>query len=358
MRIALLNLPVDNNYGGNLQRYALVKVLQDMGHEVIHLNLRFNFNPAPFHVQCYRILRRIASRVIKRSRCEIIPEIRQQRAYKRSCAVTDVFYNRYVKHTKPINSKKKLQKHLDFDAFMVGSDQVWRKTIALPYGISTFFFDFLPTSKMRIAYGTSLGTDSNELSEEEIRLLTPLYEKFSAVSVREDSGLRLLQGYGWNSPSPQQVIDPTLLLRSKDYSALIDQTQTKELCGNLFCYILDMTDEKIVIIKKIEKEKGLTSFHVSFNENQPSVEQWLRYFRDSEYIITDSFHGLVFSTIFNKPFFLINNEFRGNARFESLIKILYKNTSVEHPNWSVVNENINIWRNKSLNYIDSNLSLF
>ena len=43
MKIALLNLPVDNNFGGNLQRYALVKVLQDMGHEVVHLNLRFDF---------------------------------------------------------------------------------------------------------------------------------------------------------------------------------------------------------------------------------------------------------------------------------------------------------------------------
>ena len=48
MEIALLNLPIDNNYGGNLQRYALVKVLQDMGHEVVHLNLRFDFT-LPLH---------------------------------------------------------------------------------------------------------------------------------------------------------------------------------------------------------------------------------------------------------------------------------------------------------------------
>lgn len=355
MKIALLNLPVDNNYGGNLQRYALVKVLQDMGHEVTHLNLRFNFNPEPLYVQCYRILRRIASRVLKRSRCEILPEIRRQRSYVRSCAVTDAFYNRYVKHTKPIYSKKGLQKHVDYDAFMVGSDQVWRKTIAFPYGISTFFFDYLPTNKLRIAYGSSLGTDVNELSEDDISFLTPLYEKFSAVSVREDSGLALLQGYGWNNPSAQQVIDPTLLLSSEDYSALINQAQTVDFTGNLFCYILDMTDEKMAFVKKIEKEKGLTSFYVSLNECPPCIEQWLRYFRDSDYVITDSYHGLVFSTIFNKNFYLFRNEFRGNARFDSFIRMIYNNTDIIKPNWDIVNMNVKYWREMSFDFIRTNI---
>lgn len=357
MKIALLNLQYDNNYGGNLQRYALMTVLQRMGHDVTHLNLRFNFITYPWHHQCYLILRRLLSRIFKRNGCAIFPEYRRQQEYMRSCAVTDVFYNKYIKHTKPIYSKKELQKYQDFDAFIVGSDQVWRKTIAAIYGITTFFFDYLPVNNMtpRIAYGVSLGTGVNELNEEDLAVLTPLYRKFKAVSVREDSALKLFTDYVWDQPSAQQVLDPTLLLCKEDYSQLINQSQTDDLPGNLFCYILDMTDEKRELIRSVEKEKGLNSFVISLNNEQPSVEQWLRYFRDSEYIITDSFHGLVYSTIFNKPFLLINNEFRGNARLESLIRMLYCGTSIDNPNWLVVNENIEGWRNKSLVFLQNHL---
>lgn len=358
MKIALLNLQYDNNFGGNLQRYALMTILQRMGHDVTHLNLRFSFISHPWYIQCYLILRRLLSRIVKRSGCAIFPEYRRQQEYYKSCAITDVFYNKYIKHTRPIYSKKGLQKYQNFDAFIVGSDQVWRKSIAAIYGISTFFFDYLSVNNLtpRIAYGVSLGTGVSELNEEDLVVLTPLYKKFKAVSVREDSALKLLNAYGWLQPSAEQVLDPTLLLCKEDYSQLINQAQTDDLPSNLFCYILDMNDEKKALIKNVEEEKGLKSFVIGLDDEQSSVEQWLRYFRDSEYIVTDSFHGLVFSTIFNKPFLLINNEFRGNARFESLIKILYKGTSVENPNWVVVNDNISIWKNKSLDYINSSLS--
>ena len=64
----------------------------------------------------------------------------------------------------------------------------------------------------------------------------------------------------------------------------------------------------------------LKPFELGLTDDKPaSIEQWLRSFADAEYVITDSYHGLVFSIIFNKPFHLIRNKFRGNARFESLL---------------------------------------
>lgn len=356
MRIALLNLPVDNNYGGNLQRYALMKVLQEMGHEVTHLNLRFNYNPAPLYVQCYRILRRIASRVLKRSRCEIIPEIRRQQTYKRICAVTDVFYNKYVKHTKPIYSKKALQKLQNYDVYMVGSDQVWRKSFAWCYDISTYFFDYLSieNDSLRIAYGVSLGTDIEEYNEKDLRILTPLFNKFKAVSVRERSALTLFKQYGWDVPTATLVLDPTLLLTKQNYIELIESTKTELSGGNLFCYILDMDEEKQTLIKKVEQEKGLTAFVTSLKK-QSSVEQWLRSFLDADYIITDSYHGLLFSTIFNKPFHLFYNPLRGNSRFDSVLQSLYSNTSIENPDWNIVNDNLLKWRQKSISYLYESL---
>ena len=357
MKIALLNLQYDNNYGGNLQRYALMKVLQDMGHDVTHLNLRFNFNPQPWYIKLKRIPRRILYKLFRNRHIDIFPEYNRQKLYEQQCSTTDIFYNRYIKHTPIIDSKKKLQSFLGYDLYFVGSDQVWRKTIAAIYGISTFFFDYLPKdiTSPRIAYGVSLGTDENELNKQDLNDLTPLYHKFEAVSVREESALKLLESYKWNSPKPIQVLDPTLLLDKTDYNILITNGETHPLAGNLFCYILDMTDEKQKIIDKISKQKDLKPFFINIKQPQPPIEQWLRSFRDSEYIITDSYHGLVFATIYNKPFILIQNAFRGNARFDSLFKTLYIGTSIENPIWDCVNQNINYWRDISINFLNNSL---
>lgn len=360
MNIGLLNLPVDNNYGGNLQRYALIKVLQDMGHDVTHLNLRFSFNPYPWYTLCYIVLRRLASRIIKRNGCDIFPpEYRYQNEFKKKCAVTDIFYNRYVKHTKPIYNKQGLKKNKKFDAFIVGSDQVWRKKIASFYGISTFFFDFLPyfNKTPLIAYGVSLGTNENELNHEDLYILTPLYKKFKAISVREESALKLFKTYGWTKPKAIQVLDPTLLLSKEDYIELINAADTEKPKGNLFCYILDNTKEKDLLIRSIATEKGLTPFYISIEGHQPTVEQWLRSFMDSEYVITDSFHGFVFSLIFNKPFHLINNDFRGNARFDSIKKTILNGCDIEHIDWSETNKRIEMWKKKSMQFLEKALDL-
>lgn len=90
-------------------------------------------------------------------------------------------------------------------------------------------------------------------------------------------------------------------------------------------------------------------------DGNTSIEQWLRSFRDAQYIITDSYHGLVFSIIFNKPFTLIRNEKRGNARFDSLLKTLDISTD-NNINWTKVNSNIQTEREKALLFIKKSLS--
>lgn len=358
MRIGLLNLQYDNNYGGNLQRYALITILQNMGHDVTHLNLRFNYFNKSLPSWCLLTMRRIGSHYIKKSGCDIFPEYRRRKSYRKKCKITDVFYNKYIKHTKPIYNKRGLRRYQNFDVFIVGSDQVWRKSIAAIYGVSTFFFDYLPAKSLipRIAYGVSLGTYENELSAADLTILTPLYKKFNAVSVREKSAFALFSQYGWRDPDPFLVLDPTLLLPKESYLSLMKNAFTEKIEGNLFCYILDETAEKKRKIELIAREKGLTPFTITIGEEQPSIEQWLRCFRDSDYIITDSYHGMVFSIIFNKPFFLFRNGYRGNARFDSLVSMLFYNTSLDNPNWDTVNTNIKFWQDKSLGFLNKSLS--
>lgn len=346
MKIALLNLPYDNNYGGNLQRYALMKVLQDMGHDVTHINLRFGYH-LPWYKKPFSYTKRVFLKYLFGKDIKINQECHLRQQYAERCAVTEPFYQRYIKHTDPITDLRKLKDLHGFDAFVVGSDQVWRKKIAGKY-LCTMFLDFLPADAAvkRIAYGVSLGVAENELNQEEISRLSELYKRFDAVSVREDSALDLLIDYGWTNPQAIQVLDPTLLLTKDDYMQLIDNASTVPSKGNMFCYILDKTEEKSHLIKQKATELQLKPFELGLSDDKPaSIEQWLRSFADAEYVITDSYHGLVFSIIFRKSFYLIKNEFRGNARFDSLEALFIDSLAKKK------NNSVNIKLSSTLNKI-------
>lgn len=268
------------------------------------------------------------------------------------------FYERYVKHTKRITTYDDFSKYTYFDAYVVGSDQLWRRSYSWHFPFSSMFLDFVKDKKniKRVAYGVSFGTDNDEIPEEEKSYLKTLYEKFDAVSLREDSGQTLLKRYGWNSPKAVQVIDPTLLLPKDEYIKIIKSGKTEPSGGNMFCYILDDNDQEKEIIKSIANEKGLTPFKTSLKIGEMySMEQWLRSFMDSEHIVTDSYHGFLFSIIFNKSVTLTYNEARGNSRFESLMHLLGIN-DLDNIDWNSVNSLIDKMRTQSINFLKTSLS--
>lgn len=354
MKIALLNLPYDNNYGGNLQRYALMKILQDMGHDVTHINLRFHWR-LPWYKMPYVYVKRVVKKLIIDHHACVFLEQKLNDRYEQLCKVTDPFYERDIKHTDVIPDLKQLSELNGFDAFVVGSDQVWRKTIANKY-LKTMFLDFVPKNQnvLRIAYGVSLGSDRNELSEKEIHYLADLYKLFNAVSVREESALRLFDSYGWKNPKASAVLDPTLLLDKDDYIELINNSTTVPSKGNLFCYILDETKEKWEKIRTMEQELGLKAFEISLKgECSVSIEQWLRSFNDAEYVITDSYHGLLFSIIFRKPFYLFKNQYRGNARFDSVLDTFGFSADADNSefDWNQLSNQLDDKRNQSLAFL-------
>ena len=99
----------------------------------------------------------------------------------------------------------------------------------------------------------------------------------------------------------------------------------------------------------MEQKLGLKSFYVSLQgETSVSVEQWLRSFDDAEYVITDSYHGLLFSIIFNKPFYLFMNQYRGNARFDSILEVFNITNNCPNIDWIKINQVLN--NNKEIAY--------
>lgn len=151
--------------------------------------------------------------------------------------------------------------------------------------------------------------------------------------MRESSGVQLCQEYF--DTKAVQVLDPTLLLSADDYRALIKRGKTQPSNGNLLVYMIDRTKEKEAFVERIAQEEGLTPFWMSCETDDETlpleqrikmpVEQWLRSFDDAEFVLTDSFHGCVFSIIFRKQFLAIGNKERGLSRFQSLLTLfLYK----------------------------------
>ena len=350
-KIALLNFPLDNNFGGNLQRYALMRVLNEMGYDVTHLSTQFQFED-----NC-SAFKRITSYIKYKFGLypsNYIPAWIRQSKYKKGLKAIMPFYNKYIKHTQIICSYQELKKFDYFEAYIVGSDQVWRRSMSYKYPFSSMFLEFLKDKHRikRIAYGVSFGTSEDEIPDSEKPELAELYKMFDAVSIREDSGFQLLKKYGWNHPKAIQVLDPTLLLPRQWYSEIIDEGKTLPLEGDMFCYVLDSKKEIDDIINEVALQKHLRPFRTSIDPiNMVSIEQWLRSFRDAKYIVTDSFHGFVFSIIFNKPVKLVYNKRRGNDRFDSLQRLLNYNPEDANIDWDRINDKIKHYANLSRNFL-------
>lgn len=328
MRILILTLPLHTNYGGILQAYALQTVLERMGHDVSVIS-RKNTSPFSLRLLFLRIPKRIIFNLLGKKE-DVFREFKHQRNMRIINKHVSPFIEKYI-HEIKINVDK--IKESDYDAIVVGSDQIWRPIYiskVLKSSVDNAFLDFAKEWKIkRIAYAASFGTDSWEYSYEETKRICTLISQFDAVSVREFSGVELCKKY--LNTSALQLLDPTLLLDSTYYIKLFQQSNTPQSDGKLFSYILDPSEEKQSIVDKIASSKKLKPFSVCGqpdNPNvpiemriQPPVEKWLRGFFDADFVVTDSFHGCVFSIIFNKPFVAIGNVKRGLARFDSLLNL-------------------------------------
>lgn len=363
MRIAILTLPLHTNYGGIIQNYALQTILERMGHDVCTININEPKAKMPLIKAPLYITKRLIKKIMDREDGIILIE----RKINRDKIIIEQHVRRFINDnihlTQPYYTKKDLLEFdkENFDAVIVGSDQVWRIAYAYP-DIETYFLDFVKNKQTKkIAYSASFGTDEAKFSDEQIKTCGKLIKKFEVISVREQGAIQLINNiYKWECKTkPVHTLDPTMLLSNEDYIKISDQYAHKNHNGELFYYILDMTDEKRELLQKISSDLGLKPFTVSPKSNNklgkaearivPPIEEWLQAFNQASFVLTDSFHGTVFSIIFNKDFITIGNKNRGMGRFYSLINQFnlqdrfitsndeYKEQTKKTINWNSIN---------------------
>lgn len=311
-----------------MQAYALQTILEHMGHEVTIINRPY-IRQVNLLKHPGELLRRIKSKYIEKRNIRIFREKYEAFSLPIIESNTRKFVDGHI-HTITVNDPSELERNL-FDTIIVGSDQIWRAAIL--GNRKNRYNSFLEFAKewniKRIAYAPSFGTENWEYRKEETIHCAQLIQIFDAISVREDSGVRLCKEHF--NVKATHVLDPTLLLNKEDYMEVLEKASLSKLPGNMMVYILDETPAKMALMNRFAKDLGLSPFKVNSKADdinatideriQPPIENWLQGFRDSEFIVTDSFHACVFSIIFGKPFIVIGNKNRGMARFESLLKM-------------------------------------
>ena len=381
MRIGILTLPLHTNYGGILQAYALQTVLERMGHEVEVIKWKEpEFKGYPF----YRAILIYAKRLILG--IELRFEYRKQQEKKIVYQHLQESVDRMIHYTNQmIDNRQSLIDYCnraEFDALVVGSDQVWRKSygkkslserifknVSFP-NLDTFYLDFaveLKSQPLKIAYAASFGVDYSEYTAAEASRYGALLSTFDAVSVREQQGVNLITDtYSW-AVDAKCVLDPTMLLEADDYKVVCDGSDSKAKHPYLFYYVLDESKEKSELLSNLATKLSLDVVRVSPNSAVglpeervlPSVEEWLSLIASADFVLTDSFHGMLFSIIFHKPFYVIGNEKRGMARFDSLLetfkisdRLVYKNkinlSRLKTIQWQHLNMLINVCRQESI----------
>ncbi|MCM1035930.1 MAG: polysaccharide pyruvyl transferase family protein [Bacteroides sp.] len=319
MRIGILTQPLRTNYGGILQNWALQQVLLRLGHSPITITYGDFSYGQRLSIWSHRLIYNI---LFLKKRHQIM----SPRWWEKTCKKMYEFCKAHINVTKGIATCAERNWRSDrVDAYIVGSDQVWRPRYnKAPGQLIAMYGGYVPSGKALLAYAASFGTDEWEYTPEQTAEARKLIRRFKAISVRETGAIRLCRQH--LDVESDLVLDPTLLLNADDYSSLITAEARSTVPVNaLGVFFLDPTPEKHIQATQMAQRLGLV-IHVigatDDNGNKASIESWLAAFENCSHIITDSFHGTVFSILYHRPFTTIINEDRGADRITSLLALV------------------------------------
>ena len=330
-KVCILTQPLWNNYGALLQAWALQRVIEQAGFEVVTDLFPKRFNSFWFNA-CDTAKRSMAHYLLGRRSVNPFPRRESRKEWNEISEHTSRFVKNNIKTVDFFEGNIKPRQEIVecFDTFVVGSDQVWRRD----YGrVESYFCDFDSANRAKkIAYAASFGLSKWQYNEQETERLRLLAKRFAALSVRESDAVELCEKY--LDTKATNVLDPTLLLTSKDYIELIEKNKAVLPQGGMMTYLLDKTPRKLALQKQLEDKLQLKSFSVMpervlgkdtrhFDNRcvYPAVEKWIEGFWKADFVLTDSFHGTIFAIIFHKPFVVVANPDRGLSRFVSLLSL-------------------------------------
>lgn len=298
MKIGLLTYHVSSNIGAMLQTYATCKALQQLGHEVVIVDIR----------QPERKNHGI------RKAIENVVYVKQKYEHRK---FRNIFYPQLT------------QRYLDFDelrsnppqvdCLVVGSDQTWNPAISKKMSLA-YFLDFGCENIKRFSYASSFGMDTWNEPQGMTEAVNKALHLMQFISVREKTAVRICKETF--DLDAQLVVDPTLLFDG--YPEITGEIpQNREfVCYKLhrnkdfFSNIRTVTDEANLPARLLNNSYPTKNLRYLY---PPSVKEWIKRIGGAGFVLTDSFHGAVFSLLYQRQFAVIRNHNGRDQRFEDLL---------------------------------------
>jgi len=332
-KIAIITLTGYFNYGNRLQNYALQEILQSYGFTVDTIKVgRRVYQPKKKNKNILNKIKRVKNKSLtdlfnlmllktwgkyKKNRFNKF-EMMRTKSFKE-------FTQKYINETDYFISEENIPKNLveEYDFFIVGSDQVWNPHFNLEKSI--YFLNFVPKQK-RLTYAPSFGV--TELPEEYVDEYKKGLSGFNKLTIRERSGVVLIEKL--TRKEVDILIDPTMLLDKEEWLKIAKEPKFKPSGRYILNYFLGkVKKEDNEIIKKISKVYKLKIIDMaSMNDLQNHIigpSEFISYINSAKIIFTDSFHGVIFSILFRKPFVVFDRNtesgYSMGTRFNTLLSI-------------------------------------
>lgn len=374
------------NYGGNLQAYALCKVLNNMGYDAEQISYEIVPEDNNGIKDIFLLIKKknyrrffykIKKHILYCSNLLLFND--EMKSYKNALKMRRQAFQHFNRELIPNTDIIYTDKSINdvgnkYDVFITGSDQVWN----FDQFREGYYLTFVPSDKTKLSYSASLA--KNKLTQSQKSFLKSALKDFTSISVREKDAVELIQPF--SNVKVNYTLDPTLL---------VDKEQWDELAANplfdekyIFCYFMGNNDISRSIAKQFANQENMKlvcipmandGFKFCDNTfadeliNDASPEKFLSLIKYAEYVFTDSYHAVIFSNIFKKQYFVfdrdvnhsmnsriieITNLFKTKSRYFSesdkqTIDYVY---SLENIDYSKHNEYLNDMISESIKYLN------
>lgn len=372
-KIGIITILKVNNYGAELQAFALQKKLTLMGYNAEIIDYLFYKHKSHKKEKISRPFYHFPfKKRIKEYILPIYEKIKSVPYYKELNLRNRGFENFHKKYTRfsvqTYRSYSQLYNQApDYDVYCVGSDQVWNPNCYT--SLNPYFLTFTPKGKKRISYASSFGVSHIPYNAQSFykKGLTDL----NAISVREKTGINLIKEL--TGKEAKVVVDPTLLLTVNDWKTVANYSKVPQF-KYILLYVLKDSEYITKAAQKLSNELDMKIVRIckgAFRQDKQDTgiiniidaapDDFIGLFSKAQYILTNSFHGTVFSILFNKDFYTILKEGKdNNSRQIDLLnnlglenRLIYEHKTIKASpiNYTFCNKQIEILRKDSEDYL-------
>jgi len=340
------------NIGNKLQNYALQELINSLGWNattIVNKDLLYKSN-------LKTKVKGVIGKYIPRYRRQYLDKKRRQVFYEKT--------RNLINSTNGVSYQEIVQNEYKYDAYIVGSDQVWYKWSNVSTEMPYRFLQFTDKKK-RICFAPSFGKDEIlENEREEYKLWLCGFERYSA---REATGCSIIKNI--TGKKAELLCDPTLIVSSKVWSELEKHPSYDVPLNYILLYFLsEITDEQKKVICNLAKKYNYKIIDI-YNKNYPQYynttpQEFLYLIKNARYVFTNSFHGTVFSIIYHKDFSVFTRDKSGARMNNRCITLLdtfglmkcLNSSEKKEIDWKAVDDVLETEREKGILYLENELS--